>query len=104
MTEQATGIGSSFWVGEIRDVRDPNESGKMKVIVHGYHNIGDKPIPDKDLPWAHCVMNNTPSLNKAGSTANYMPGSTVVGFWLDPDTKQIPFIIGSLHRGQLPKD
>lgn len=103
MTDQAQGIGSSFFVGEVRDVRDPDKAGKMKIIVHGYHNMGSTPIEDKDLPWAHCVMNNSPSLNGIGTTSHYLPGSTIFGCWLDPDTKQIPIILGSMHRAGFTK-
>jgi Gp5 N-terminal OB domain len=95
MTVQVLG---NFWTGEVRDIRDPDKAGKMKVIVHGHHNIDDTPIQDTDLPWAHCVMNNSPSVNGIGSTTHYLPGTTVVGFWLDPETKQIPIILGSLHK------
>ena len=99
--QQGSGL---FFVGEVRDIRDPDEAGKMKIIVHGHHNTGEKPIDDKDLPWAHCIMNNTPSLNGVGSTSNYLPGTTIVGFWLDPETKQIPYIIGSLHKAGVTKE
>ena len=98
MTEQATGIGLGFFTCEVRDIRDPDLAGKVKVIVHGHHNVGDVPIPDEDLPWAYPIMNNTPSLNKIGSTVNYLPGSCLIGFWLDPETKQIPCVLGSMHR------
>ena len=98
MTEQALGIGLGFFTCEVRDIRDPDKAGKVKVIVHGHHNVGDVPIQDEDLPWAYPVMNNTPSLNRIGSSVNYLPGSTLIGFWLDPETKQIPCILGSMHR------
>ena len=98
MTEQSGGGFSQFFVGEVRDIRDPNDANKIKIIVHGHHNAADEPISDDDLPWAIPLMNNSPSLNKIGETCNYLPGSTVVGFWLDPETKQIPVIIGSMHR------
>jgi hypothetical protein len=98
MTEQALGIGLGFFTCEVRDIRDPDKAGKVKVIVHGHHNVGDTPIPDTDLPWAYPVMNNTPSLNKIGTTTNYLPGTCLIGFWLDPETKQIPCVIGSMHR------
>jgi hypothetical protein len=103
MTKMALGGNMEFWVGEVRDIQDPDGgAGKIKVIVHGQHNAGDTPIPDSDLPWAHSLMNNSPSLNGIGESVHYLPGSTVVGFWLDPATKQVPIIIGSLHRASLP--
>lgn len=94
----------SMFVAEVRDIQDPDYAGKVKIIVHGHHNIGDTQIPDEDLPWAHCVFPNQPSHNAIGkSSPNYLPGSTVVGFWLDPETKQIPYIIGSVHRAGTTK-
>ena len=92
-----------FFTAEVRDIQDPDKAGKMKIIVHGHHNVGDDPIKEEDLPWAHCVMNNSPSLNNIGSTTKYLPGTTVVGFWLDPETKQIPYILGSTHRAGTTK-
>jgi hypothetical protein len=101
MTEQAGA--SNIWVGEVRDIRDPNEGGKVKIIIHGIHNVGPDPIPDDDLPWAHCVMNNSPSLNKMGDSVQYVAGSTVIGLTVDgPDNSQIHYVLGSVHRGQLP--
>ena len=99
-SQQGSGFGQ-FFVGEVRDIRDPDRSGKIKIMVHGYHNAGDEDIPDKELPWAQCVMNNSPSLNKVGQTSDYLPGSTIIGFWLDPETKQMPVILGSFHRAGL---
>ena len=103
MTEQALGIGLGFFTCEVRDIRDPDYAGKVKVIVHGHHNIGDTPIPDEELPWAYPIMNNTPSLNKIGTTTNYLPGTCLIGFWLDPETKQIPCVLGSMHRAGFAK-
>jgi hypothetical protein len=104
MTEQALGVGLGFFTCEVRDIRDPDKAGKVKVIVHGHHNIGDNPIPDEELPWAYPIMNNTPSLNKIGTTTNYLPGTCLIGFWLDPETKQIPCVVGSMHRAGFAKD
>lgn len=108
MSENSLGSGMEMFTAEVRDIRDPHgvgnagTAGKVKLIVHGHHNVGKEPIDDKDLPWGHCIMNNSPSLNGIGSSVNYLPGSTVIGFWLDPKTKQIPIILGSLHRSALP--
>jgi hypothetical protein len=104
MTNSSLGSNMEYFVAEVRDIRDPDEGGgKIKIIVHGQHNAGEERIEDDKLPWAHCLMNNTPSLNGVGDSVNYLAGSTVIGFWLDPKTKQIPIIIGSLHRSALPK-
>jgi len=102
MTVQQGG-GQQIFVGEVRDIRDPDKSGKMKIMVHGQHNVAEKNIPDEELPWASCMMNNSASINKIGESSNYLPGSTVIGIWLDPETKQIPIILGSFQRAGLSK-
>jgi hypothetical protein len=91
-----------IWVGEILDVRDPNESGKMQVDIHGHTNIGDKPMEQGDLPWAIPIMNNEPSLNKIGSTTNYLPGTTVFGHWtkLGDGEEKTYYITGSIPKGR----
>lgn len=104
MTEQSGGGYSQFFCGEVRDIQDPDRAGKCKLIIHGHHNAGDEPIPDDDLPWGIPIMNNSPSVNKIGQTSDYLPGSTVVGFWLDPETKQMPIILGSIHKAGTPED
>jgi len=103
MTEQATGLGLQFFTCEVRDIRDPDRAGKVKVMVHGHHNMQDTPIPDADLPWAYPVMNNTASLNSIGETTKYLPGTCLFGFWMDPETKQIPIVLGSLHKAGIAK-
>jgi hypothetical protein len=84
--------------GEVRDINDPEKAGRIKIIVHGKDNAGTTPIDDADLTWAIPLMNNSPSLKKIGESANYLPGSTIVGFWADPETKQIAYIMGSVHK------
>lgn len=94
---------STMWVGIVVNKEDPNHSGKMQVDIHGQTNMGKKKMAIKDLPWAIPVMNNEPSLNKIGSTANYMPQSTVFGVTMDdPKLGQVHYILGSIPRGQVP--
>lgn len=98
MTNQALGAAYHFFTGEVRDIRDPDKQGKMKIHIHGHSNQQMPPTDDAQLHWAHPFMNNSPSTNGIGKTSHYLPGSTVVGFWLDPLTKQIPIILGSMHK------
>jgi hypothetical protein len=93
----------TFWVGVVVNREDPNHSGKMQVDIHGSTNMGPKKMKMEDLPWAIPIMNNEPSLNKIGSTANYMPDSTVIGITMDGAKEQVHYIIGSIPRGQVPK-
>lgn len=87
----------NIWTGEIRDKKDPDQGPKMAVMIHGHDNM-DTPIPDANVRWAHCLMNNHASLNGIGAAPKYLPGTTVVGMWLDPETKQVPLILGSIPK------
>ena len=98
MTVQALGQTSHFFTGEVRDIRDPDKQGKVKIHIHGHSNQQSPPTDDSDLHWCHTVMNNSPSQNGIGKTTHYLPGTTIFGMWLDPLTKQIPIIMGSLHK------
>ena len=94
---------SPFFGGTVMRLPDEKNTHTIKVMVHGHHNVGNNPIPIDDLPDAHCVMNNSPSLNGVGHSINYLPDTTVFGVWHDgPDGKQIPIILGSMHRGDKP--
>jgi hypothetical protein len=97
MTQEAVGSGI-FWFGEVRNIVDPSKAGRIQVIIHGHDNVGSNPIDNSNLTWAIPIMNNSPSLNKIGETADYLPGSTVVGFWADFPLKQIAYIFGSVHK------
>ena len=87
----------NIWTGEVRNKQDPDKGPKIAIMIHGHDNM-DTPLENANLRWAHCVMNNHASLNGVGATPKYLPGSTVVGIWLDPDTKQIPLILGSIPK------
>ena len=103
MSNYSLGNHMEFFTAEVKDIEDPDGvSGKVKLVVHGHHNTGKQPVKSKDLPWGHCIMNNSPSLNGIGETVDYLPGTTVIGFWLDPKTKQIPVVLGSIHKSALP--
>src|SRR5208337_3782926 len=75
-----------------------DKQGKMRIHIHGHSNQQDPPTDDSELHWAHTLMPNSPSINGIGKTSHYLPGSTIIGFWLDPLTRQIPFILGSKHK------
>jgi hypothetical protein len=94
----------TFWVGIVVNREDPNHAGKMQVDIHGSTNMGSNKMKMDDLPWAIPIMNNEPSLNKIGSTANYMPHSTVLGVTLDGQMEQVHYIIGSIPRSQVPQE
>ena len=104
MTTNVSGGAMHFFTCEVRDLKDPTNAGKCKVHIHGHTNSGEKQIDEEDLPWAHVMHNNKASLNKIGSSTNYLPGSVCIGFWMDPETKQIPVILGSIPKAGESKE
>lgn len=96
MTDNAMGF--SIDTAEIRNIKCPQNSGRCQIMIYGYHNVGDTPIPDNNLPWAHPIHNNVPALNKIGSSTKYLPGSTVLVITVGPKERGIHFILGAIHR------
>lgn len=87
-----------FWVGVVEDRMDPLFLGRCKVRIFGVHTSDAFELPSQDLPWAVSVTPSTSaSMNGVGTApVGPVPGTTVVGFFLDyPDT-QMPAFIGSI--------
>ena len=98
MTERDLGSSFSWWIGEVVDVYDPDQSGRVRVRVYGRHD--DKTnIKDEDLPWALPMQPVTSAaLGKVGtSPLGLMKGSKVKGYWADKD-QQYPIIFGSFGK------
>lgn len=78
-----------WFIGEVTDVSD--KLGRVKVRIVDQHDD----IDDKDLPLA-IVAQSTMSASMSGvgiSPHGLLKGSNVIGFYLDGDTKQMPFIL-----------
>lgn len=84
-----------WWMGVVEDVKDPEEIGRIKVRIYGYHNGS---IPKDDLYWAPVVQPaNSASLGGIGhSPTGLIEGSSVIGFFADGKTGQAPVVFGSL--------
>ena len=103
MTERNLGNSFSWWIGEVVNVKDPDQSGRVQVRVYGRHD--DKTnIKDDDLPWAMPLQPVTSAaLGKIGSSPlGLLKGSKIVGYWADAD-QQYPIIMGSFGKAGDPK-
>lgn len=103
MTEQNLG-GSFLWYGEVVDVKDPDQSGRVRVRIYGRQD--DKTnIKDEDLHWAMPIQDITSAaLGKVGtSPLGLLKGSKVQGYWADSD-RQLPIIQGSFGKAGDPKE
>ena len=96
--------GFVWWVGQI-----PNQESwqtqidegkgswgiRYKVRIMGYHPYDTGILSDEDLPWAQvlCPPGNSGSAGRM-ETIKLAQGDTVVGFFLDGHSAQIPIILG----------
>jgi len=87
-----------FYTGVVEDVNDPLELGRARVRVIGLHNFDEIDIPTDTLPWAVPLMPSTaPSAGGAGVSTRFIPfKSWVMIYFMDPNDKQLPVIMGSL--------
>ena len=94
-------------IAEVRNFEDdPTKSGRVKVRIYGKNN-DEQEVKDDELPWA-MVMH--PITSAATSKIGVVPSGLVVGsrvivtYMPEDDAQQYPIVIGSIARGDLPKD
>ena len=87
-----------WFIGVVEDANDPEQAGRVKVRCFGVHTPDKTILPTGDLPWAS-IMSPTSSANMRGINSpvhSLMPGSNVIGFFMDGNAAQYPFVLGSL--------
>lgn len=90
--------GFHWWVGQVEasDASGKN-SNRYKVRIVGHHLQSCEKQPTNDLPWAFAVAPTTDSYSQTGgTTTNLNRGDWVIGFFMDSDNAQQPFILGSV--------
>mgnify|MGYP001232584143 CR=1 FL=1 len=101
--------GFIWWIGRVADPehwRDQStdvKSGwafRCKVRIIGYHPFDESIMGEKDLPWAHVMVDPTSGAGQAclGEKSKMVGGETVFGFFLDGEEAQQPVIFGALAR------
>lgn len=85
-----------WWFGVVEDVLDPQKLGRVRVRVFGWHTADLGSLPVEALPWASCIHPvTTAGVASIGTTpTSLLPGSHVVGFFLDGKSGQIPVVWG----------
>ena len=93
-----------WWTGVVEDRDDPEKLGRCRVRVFGYHTRNTSELPTSDLPWALPMQSITSAATSGvGSTpVGIVPGTWVVGWFLDGEEAQRPLIIGTLAGKPLP--
>jgi hypothetical protein len=99
MVERNLGQNMVYWIGEVVDVNDPHQSGRVKIRVYGRHDDRTN-IPDSALPWAQVTQSVTSAaIGRIGTApVGLVVGSRVTGFWADGNDLQYPLVIGSLGK------
>lgn len=86
--------GFNWWIGVVEDRNDPEKMGRCRVRIFGYHTDNKDLLPVKDLPWAWPIQPITSAgiSGKGSSPLGPLPGTWVVGWFLDgPDMQQPAF-------------
>lgn len=84
--------------GQVEDVNDPKQSGRVKIRCIGWHPKEKKDLPTDDLPWARVGMPTTHAqIGRVGGKHGLLPGSWVMGFFIDGHDAQNPFVLSSMN-------
>jgi len=91
--------GFAWFFGVVEDRMDPLEIGRVKVRALGFHDENKNKLPTSGLPWATVVQPSTSSnfSGKGFSSVGLLEGTWVLGFFTDPNSYQVPVIIGGIN-------
>lgn len=94
-----------WFIGTVENNLDPLKMGRVQVRIAGVHSNNEEDIRTYDLPWAQCVLPTTEGgISGIGRMPQLQPGAQVTGFFLDNESSQIPLIIGSIPKIDLPNE
>ena len=96
--------GYTWWVGEVEDVEDPSQTGRVKVRILGWYTGNQegqaylKEVPTEVLPWATVLLPcDQPQTKSTGTTTELQCGAWVLGFFLDGEEAQLPCVLGAFR-------
>ncbi len=92
------GDGFYWWFGVVEDREDPEKLGRVRVRIIGYHIDNKALLPTKRLPWAIPIQPITSAATSGVGSAPLgpVPGTWVVGFFMDGPESQQPMIFGTI--------
>ena len=94
-----------WFVGTAINRFDPDLLGRIQVQIHGVHSKQQQDVPFSALPWASVLL---PS-NQGGTSGHavvpqILPGATVFGIFLDGRHSQLPLVLGTIPKVEIPSD
>lgn len=85
-----------WFMGEVININDPLEVGRIKVRIYGLHS---NEIEDIDLPWAQVVAPITGGgANGWGQMLGVKKTALVFGLFLDGENSQLPLVLGFMPK------
>lgn len=88
-----------WFLGDVVNINDPIQLGRVQVRIYGVHTTSQTDIPDADLPWAQPLVPITEGgTNGLGNNLGIQVGARVFGFFLDGKNSQSPMILGSVPK------
>jgi len=101
--------GFVWWIGKVANAIHWKNSAtdlekgwayRCKVRIIGHHPFDEAELPDKDLPWAHVMVDATSGSGQScyGESSRMVGGETVFGFFMDGEDAQQPVVFGALAR------
>lgn len=99
--------GFRWWIGQVapetaqgQQINGAGWGNRYKVRIMGYHPYNTSELKNEDLPWAQVLLPTTSGSGGANQSESVQlsPGDSVIGFFLDGDSAQIPIIWGVFGR------
>ena len=102
--EHMYGDNYRWFVGTVVNAHPPpGLEGRVKVRINGVHSPSTNAIPERDLPWAQVLIPTTEhGVSGYGRVPQLNAGAYVFGCFLDGISSQLPLVLGSLPRTELP--
>lgn len=92
-----------WFTGQVVDINDPIQLGRIKVRIYGIHSESTIDIPDADLPWAQTTTPLTEGgTSEWGNPLGIQVGALVFGLFMDGQNSQMPLVLGSLPKYEGP--
>ena len=94
-----------WFIGTVEEIgSDKPRLGRVKVRIQGVHADASD-ISTADLPYAQVLIPTTEGgVSGFGQNPNLMVGAQVFGMFLDGVTSQLPLVLGSIPKVEVPSN